>query len=64
MTRVPAIYQLINGIRRSVNGRFELRGVRKVGFSIAEYDRTRLLVIDLWKANSLVIKSFGSSMAQ
>jgi hypothetical protein len=42
----PAIYQEINGQRRTVVGRYVLRGKDRVGFSVPAYDRGRVLVID------------------
>lgn len=41
----PVVYQEIDGVRRSVAGRYALSGSR-VKFRIAKYDRTRPLVID------------------
>lgn len=42
----PVAYQLQDGTRRLVKGRFTLLGGKSVGFAIGEYDRTRPLVID------------------
>ena len=44
--RPPVVYQEINGQRQAVAGRYMLRGKRRVGFSVPDYDRTRPLVID------------------
>jgi uncharacterized protein (TIGR03437 family) len=41
----PAIYQEVDGERRSVAGHYEIRD-RRVGFKVASYDRSRPLVID------------------
>jgi hypothetical protein len=42
----PRVYQLRDGTRRAVAGRYELRGPRGVGFAIGPYDRSAPLVID------------------
>jgi hypothetical protein len=42
----PEVYQLADGARREVAGRYVLRAGNKVGFEVAEYDRRRSLVID------------------
>ncbi|MGH9852991.1 MAG: SBBP repeat-containing protein, partial [Blastocatellia bacterium] len=42
----PVIYQVINGERREVDGRYIRRGRREIGFEIGAYDRSRELVID------------------
>ncbi len=42
----PVIYQEIGGRRRSVSGRYALKGNNRASFQIARYDRTQPLVID------------------
>jgi len=42
----PVVYQEIGGKRQTVAGRYVLRGKGRVGFSVAEYDRSQPLVID------------------
>jgi len=42
----PVVYQEIGGVRNTLPGRYVLRGRGRVGFSVAEYDRSRALVID------------------
>ncbi len=42
----PVVYQEITGQRQTLAGRYVLRGKDRVGFSVAEYDRRRALVID------------------
>jgi hypothetical protein len=57
----PAVYQEISGERRTVEGKYVLRGKGRVGFSVAEYDRTQPLVID----PTLVYSTFlGGSVSQ
>jgi len=42
----PVVYQLVDGKRVSVDGRFTLMANNEVGFVLGKYDRTRELVID------------------
>src|SRR5438132_8900465 len=42
----PTVYQDIDGHRRSVEGKYILRGSHDVGFEIGKYDRRRPLIID------------------
>ena len=42
----PQIYQEIDGRRQPIAGRYVLRGPSQVGFDVADYDRSRPLVID------------------
>ncbi len=42
----PAVYQKVDGRRRSVAGGYTLAGGRQVAFRIGAYDRSRPLVID------------------
>ncbi len=42
----PVVYQVKDGVRQSVPGRFRLRGKREVQFDVPRYDRTATLVID------------------
>jgi hypothetical protein len=42
----PFIYQEVDGVRRIVEGRYVLKGQRRVGFEVEAYDRSRPLVID------------------
>ena len=42
----PVVYQEIGGVRKTLAGRYVLRGKGRVGFSVAEYDRSQALVID------------------
>ncbi len=44
--RAPAIYQKVDGHRRSISGGWILRGRRAAGFRVSSYDRRRSLVID------------------
>lgn len=44
--RKPVLYQEVNGMRRQVFGGYVLRGRRRAGFHVGEYDRARPLVID------------------
>ena len=42
----PVVYQMIEGVRHDVSGRYVLRGKNHFGFEIAKYDRRNPLVID------------------
>jgi hypothetical protein len=42
----PEIYQVVDGARRRVPGKYLLEGGNKVGFQTARFDRRRQLVID------------------
>ena len=44
--RKPLIYQNDGGRRRMVDGGYEIRGAKRVGFRVRAYDRKRPLVID------------------
>jgi hypothetical protein len=44
--RKPIIYQEVDGARKSVEGRYALKGRREAGFEIGDYDPSRPLVID------------------
>jgi hypothetical protein len=44
--RKPAVYQVVEGRRRSVPGRFTLHTRNRVGFSVGGYDKTSPLTID------------------
>ena len=44
--RKPVVYQDIDGVRRYVDGHYRLFGAREVGFHLAQYDRSRPLIID------------------
>jgi hypothetical protein len=43
--RKPAVYQVRNGQRETVDGEFRLSG-RNVGFKVGRYDRSRPLILD------------------
>jgi Tol biopolymer transport system component len=42
----PLIYQQENGQRKLIEGRYVLRGSKRVGFTLGKYDRRKPLVID------------------
>jgi uncharacterized repeat protein (TIGR01451 family) len=44
--QAPRVYQEIAGEKRSVDGKFVLRGANRAGFAIGSYDRSRELIID------------------
>jgi len=42
----PVIYQMIDGVRKKIEGGYASRGRDRVGFQIADWDTTKPLVID------------------
>jgi len=44
--RAPVIYQVIDGVRTNIEGRYVLKDAHRVGFQVAAYDPSRPLVID------------------
>lgn len=42
----PVVYQMINGVRQSIVGRYRMNGKDTVGFDIGDFDRSKPLVID------------------
>jgi hypothetical protein len=42
----PVVYQEKASVRKTLSGRYVMRGRGRVGFSVAEYDRSQALVID------------------
>src|SRR5438876_839580 len=44
--RSPHIYQEASGVRQEVRGRYVITGKNEVGFRVASYNRTKLLIID------------------
>ena len=42
----PMMYQEVDGVRKSIEGHYVLKGRRQIGFEITEYDPSRQLVID------------------
>ena len=42
----PVLYQQVDGVRRTVAGRYVKAGANRVGFEVGDYDRRRPLVID------------------
>src|SRR5262249_14029084 len=42
----PVVYQVVDGVRKTVTGTYVLQNSGNVGFSIGAYDQTRPLIID------------------
>ena len=42
----PVVYQEASGVRHQIEGSYVRKGTTRVGFKVAEYDRSRPLVID------------------
>ena len=58
----PVVYQEIAGQRQTVAGRYVLRGKGRVGFSVADYDRSQPLVIDPALVYSTYLGGSGGSV--
>ena len=64
----PMVYQEAGGVRREISGEYVLKGKRRVGFRLGDYDATKPLVIDPVISYSTLLggsgggaSSFGSS---
>jgi hypothetical protein len=42
----PVVYQEFDGIKRTIAGRYVLKGHRQAGFELGDYDRSKPLVVD------------------
>lgn len=56
----PVVYQLVDGRRRTIEGRFKLLADNTVGFTLGEYDRRLPLVIDPILAFSTFLGGTGA----
>ncbi|MEK6406223.1 MAG: SBBP repeat-containing protein [Acidobacteriota bacterium] len=56
----PSVYQEVGGAKHSVAGRYVLKGRRRIGFEIGEYDKSRALVIDPVLTYSTFLGGTGS----
>jgi hypothetical protein len=61
--RKPEIYQMKDGKRQSVEGRFRLMSGNRVGFTVGRYDHSRELVIDPTLVYSTYLGGSGSPYA-
>jgi hypothetical protein len=61
--RRPFIYQVVEGRRRPVAGRYVRRGDRAIGFRVGTYDRTRPIVIDPVVDYSTYLGGIGGEVA-
>jgi hypothetical protein len=59
----PVVYQLRDGQRELVNGRFVVRGKNEVGFAVGNYDAARELVIDPVLVYSTYLGGSGGDFA-
>ncbi len=61
----PVIYQQVDGKRKQIEGRYQLRGKNSVGFRVSRYDRTKPLVIDPILVYSSLVNAggYGSAIA-
>ena len=57
----PAMYQLVDGHRKDIQGSFALLAKRTVGFHVGNYDRAKPLVIDPVLAYSTYLGASGLS---
>jgi hypothetical protein len=60
----PTIYQEVDGARRLIAGNFSLRGENEIGLSVADYDRSKPLVIDPVLSYSTLIGANNSTQVQ
>ena len=44
--RKPVAYQMVDGSKQSLDGSYEIKGRDEVGFKVAAYDKTEVLIID------------------
>jgi hypothetical protein len=58
----PVVYQMKDGQREVVDGRFALLAKNTVGFTLGDYDRGRELVIDPYLAYSTYLGSIGQGI--
>jgi hypothetical protein len=58
--QAPVVYQMVNGTRRTVSGRFVLEGKNQVGFHVGAYDPSRPLVIDPTLSYSTYLNGSGN----
>ena len=59
----PAVYQLRNGLREAVEGRFQILARNNIGFRLGSYDHARTLVIDPALAYSTYLGGTGGDTA-
>jgi hypothetical protein len=59
----PVIYQEAGGVRKPIQGGYELLGENKVRFRLSNYDRSRSLVIDPILAYSTFLGGSGRDLA-
>jgi len=55
----PVVYQLKDGVREPVDGRFQILANNNIGFSVGSYDHSRELVIDPQLAYSTYLGGTG-----
>jgi Beta-propeller repeat len=60
----PFAYQEVNGIKKEVAVQYALSGKQQVGFKVAEYDKTSLLVIDPVLSYSTYLGGSGADLAR
>jgi photosystem II stability/assembly factor-like uncharacterized protein len=59
----PVVYQEIDGKRKQIEGRYQVRGKNSVGFHVSRYDRSKPLVIDPILVYSSLVSSGGYAAA-
>ena len=60
--RRPFAYQTVNDERHAVESRYVMRGARRVGFEVGDYDRSKPLVIDPVLSYSTYLGGAGYEM--
>jgi hypothetical protein len=62
--RKPVLYQLVDGVRRDIAGRYVKRGSKLAGFDIGRYDRRLPLVIDPVMVYNTYLGGTGNDIGQ
>jgi len=60
----PIIYQEIDGIRREIAGGYVRKGANRIGFKLAAYDASQLLVIDPTLSYSTYLGGSGNDVSR
>jgi hypothetical protein len=59
----PLVYQVLNGVKKEIDGRYVIKGNREVGFATGSYDASAPLVIDPVISSSSYIGGTNNDVA-